>query len=129
MNESAPLLKEAQVADAEGLCSMFFLDNICANILVGSHREKEGASAELSYCDVFDGGASLNELAKDDERERFLLFDVFVEVAVAAVLLREKNRQFSIVIKAGIWPLTVPEGLSHVVNGGSDCSFSQGSES
>ena len=46
----------------------------------------------MSYCDVFDGGASLNELAKDDEQERFLLFGVFVEVAVAAVFLRKKDR-------------------------------------
>ena len=129
MNESAPLLKEAQVADAEGLCSMFFLDNICANILVGSHREKEGASAELSYCDVFDGGASLNELIKDDEREHFPLFEVFVEVAIAAVLLQKKDRPFSIVIEGGIWLLNIPEGLIHVVNGGWDCYFSQGSES
>ena len=41
----------------------------------------------MSYCDVFDGGASLNELAKDDEQELFLLFDFFFEVLVAAVLL------------------------------------------
>ena len=68
-------------------------------------------------------------MAKDDGRERFLLFAVFVEVAVASVLLRKKDQQFFIVIKAGIWPLTMPEGLSHVVNGGSDCSFIQGSES
>ena len=71
----------------EGLCSAFFLDNICAKVLAGSHCEKEGASAELSYCDVFDGGASLNELVKDNEQERFLLFDVFVKVLVAAVFL------------------------------------------
>ena len=68
-------------------------------------------------------------MAKGDERERFLLFDVFAEVAVAAVLLRKKDQQFSIVIEAGIWPLTMPEGLSHVVNGGSDFYFRQGSES
>ena len=107
----------------------FYLGNICAKVFAESHREKEGASAELSYCNVFDGGVSLNELAKDNERELFLLFDVFVEVAVAAVLLRKKDRQFSINIEAVIWTLTMPEGLSHVVNGGSDCSFSQGSES
>ena len=65
----------------------FFLGDICAKVLVGSHRKKEGAGAELSYCNVFDGGASLNELAKDDEQELFLLFDFFVEVLVAAVLL------------------------------------------
>ena len=94
----------------------------------GSHHEKEGASVELSYCDVFDGGASINKLAKDDERERFLLFDVFVEVAIAAVLLQKKDQQFSIDIEAGIWLLTMLEGLIHVVDGGSDCSFSQGSE-
>ena len=41
-------------------------------------------------------------MAKDDERERFLLFDVFFEVAVAAVLLQKKDRQFYIVIEAGI---------------------------
>ena len=58
-----------------------------------------------------------------------LLFDVFVEVVVAAVLLQNKDQQFSIVIKAGICPLTMPEGLSHVVNGGLDPSFSQGIES
>ena len=87
MNELESLLEEAQVADAEGICSTFFFGNICAKVLAGYHREKEGAGAELSYCDVFDGGASLNELAKDDERERFLLFDVFVEFSVAAVLL------------------------------------------
>ena len=87
----ASLLEEAQVADAEGLCSTFFLGNICAKVLVRSHREKEGSSAELSYCNVLDGGASLNELAKDDERERFLLFDFFFEVAVAAVLLQNKD--------------------------------------
>ena len=107
---------------------MFSLGNICAKLLVGSHRKKEGASAELRYCDVFDGGESLKNLAKEDERERFLLFDVLVEVEVAAVLLQKKNRQFSIVIMAEIWPLTMLEGLSHLVNGGSDCSFSQGSE-
>ena len=122
------LLEEAQVADAEDLCSTFFLGNIFAKVLAGSHLEKEGASAELRYCDVFDGGASLNELAKDDDQERFMLFEVFVEVAVAAVLLRKKDRQFSIVIKAGIWPLNMTEGLIHIVNGGSDYSFSQGSE-
>ena len=77
MNNSVSLLEEAQVADAEGLCSAFFLGNICAKVLTGYNREKEGAGAELSYCGVFDRGASLNELAKDDERERFLLFDVF----------------------------------------------------
>ena len=66
---------------------------------------------------------------KENERERFLLFEVFFEVAVTAVLLRNKDRQFSIVIKAGIWPLTMLEGLRHLVNGGSDFSFSQGSES
>ena len=87
MNKSASLLEEAQVADAESLCKMFFLSNICAKVLAGSHRKKQGAGADLSYCDVFDGGASLNKLAKDDERERFLLFDVFVEVSVAAVLM------------------------------------------
>ena len=87
MNESDSLLEEAQVVDAEGFCSTFFLGDICAKVLAGSHREKEGASAELSYCDVFDGGASLNEMVKDDERERFMLFDVYAEVAVAAVLL------------------------------------------
>ena len=80
MNKSASLLEDAQVADAEGLFLTVFLGNICAKVLAGSHRKKEGANAELSYCDVFDGGASLNELAKDNERERFLLFDVFVEV-------------------------------------------------
>ena len=69
----------------------FSLGNICAKVLAGSHREKEGASAELRCCDVFDGGVILNELAKEDERERFLLFDVFVEVAVAAVLLQKKD--------------------------------------
>ena len=68
---------------------------------------------------------SLNDLAKDDEQERFLLFDVFVKVAVAAVLLRKKDQKFSIIIEAGIWPLAMPEVLIHVVNGGSDCSFSQ----
>ena len=125
MNWLASLLEEAQVADAEGLCLAFFLGDICVKVLAGSHREKEGASADLSYCDVFDGGASLNVLAKDNERERFLLFDVFVKVAVAAVLLRKKDQQFSVVIEAGIWPLTMPEGLSHVVNVGSDCSLSQ----
>ena len=62
-------------------------------------------------------------MAKDDERERFMLFDILVEVAVAAVLLRKKDRQFSIVIKAVIWPPTMPEVLSHVVNGGLDCSW------
>ena len=87
MNKSVSLLEEAQVADAEGLCSTFFLGNICAKVLAGSHRKKEGPGAELSYCGVFDGGAILHELAKDDERERFLLLDVFVEVSVAAVLL------------------------------------------
>ena len=67
-------------------------------------------------------------MTKDNERDRFLLFDVLAEVAIDAVLLRKKNRQVSVVIKAGIWPLIIPEGLSHVVNGGSDCSFSQESE-
>ena len=51
---------------------MFSLRNICAKLLAGSHHEKEGASAELSYCDIFDVGASLNELAKDNEQDRFL---------------------------------------------------------
>ena len=87
MNKLASLLEEAQVADAEGLCSTFLLGNICAKVLAGSHREKEGAGAEPSYCNFFNGGASLNELAKDDERERFLLFDVFVEVSVATVFM------------------------------------------
>ena len=76
MNYLASLLEEDQVSDAEGLCSTFSLRNICAKVLAGSHREKEGASAELSYCDVFDGGLSLNELAKDDEQEHFLLFEI-----------------------------------------------------
>ena len=116
MNKLASLLEEAQVADVEGLCSTFFFGGICAKVLTVSHCEKEGANAELSYCYFFYGGASLNELAKDDERERFLLFDVFVKVAVAAVLLQKKDRQFSIVIDAGIWPLAMPEGLIHVVN-------------
>ena len=57
-------------------------------------------------------------MAKDDERERFLLFDVFFKVAVAAVLLKNKDQQFSIVFEAGICPLTMSEGLSHLVNGG-----------
>ena len=92
MNKSASLLEEAQVADAGGLCSTFFLSNICAKVLAGSHCEKEGAGAELSYCDVFDGGVSLNELAEDDEQERFLLFHIFVEVSVAAVLLQNKDQ-------------------------------------
>ena len=87
MNELASLLEEAQVAHAEGICSTFFLGDICAKVLAGSHREKEGASAELRYCDVFYGGASLNDLAKNNEQERFLLFHVFVEVAVAVVFL------------------------------------------
>ena len=87
MNKSASLFEEAQVADVEGLCSTFSFGNICAKVLAGYHREREGAGAELRYCYVFDGGASLNELAKNDEQDRFLLFDVFVEVAVAAVLL------------------------------------------
>ena len=60
MNKSASLLEEVQVADAEGLYSTFFLGNICAKVLAGSHLEKEGSGAELSYCNVFDGGASLN---------------------------------------------------------------------
>ena len=102
MNESAYLLEEAQVADAEGLCSTFFLGDIFAKVLTGSHREKERASAERSYCNVFDGGASINELSKDDEQERFLLFDVFFEAALSVVLLRKKDRQFYIVIEAGI---------------------------
>ena len=109
MNNLASLLEESQVADAEGLCLTFFLSNICAKVLAEYHHEKEGASAELSYCNVFDGGVSLNELAKDNERERFLLFDVFFEVAIAAVLLRKKDRQFSIVIEERIWPLNMPE--------------------
>ena len=125
----ASLLEEAQVADAEVLCSTFSLGGVCAMVLAGYHREKEGASAELSYCNVFDRVGSLNEFANDDEQGRFLLFDVFVEVAVAVVFLRKKDQQFSIVIEARIWPLTMPEGLSHLVNGGSDCAFSQGSES
>ena len=129
MNNLASLLEELQVSDAEGLCSTFFLGNICVKVLAGSHCEKEGASAELSYCDFFYGGASLNELAKNNKRERFLLFRVFVEVAVAAIFLRKKDQQFYIVIKAGISPLTNTEGLIHVVNGGLDCYFSQGSES
>ena len=129
MNKSASLLEEAQVADAEGICSTFLLGDIRAKVIALSHREKEGAGVELIYCDIFDGVASLTELAKDDERECFLLFEVFVEVAVAAVFLRKKDRQFSIVIKSGIWPLTMTEGMSHVVNGGLDLSFSQGSGS
>ena len=61
MNKLASLLEEAQVADVEVLCSTFFFGDICAKVLTVSHCEKEGANAELSYCDVFDGGASLNE--------------------------------------------------------------------
>ena len=87
MNKSESLLEEAQVADAEDICSTFFFGSICAKVLAGSYCEKEGAGAELSYCDVFDVGASLNELAKDNERERFLLFDIFVEISLATVLL------------------------------------------
>ena len=87
MNKLTSLLEEAQVADAEVFFSTFFFGNIFAKVLAGSHRKQGGAGAELSYCDFLDGGVSLNELAKENERERFLLFDVFVEVLVAAVLL------------------------------------------
>ena len=40
MNESASLIEEVQVADVEGLCSAFFLGNICAKVLSGFHCEK-----------------------------------------------------------------------------------------
>ena len=60
---------------------------LCKGTCSISIAKKEGAGAELNYDDVFDGGASLNELAKDDDQECFLLFDVFVKVLVAAVFL------------------------------------------
>ena len=92
MVELAPFLEESDVADAEGLGSTFFFGDVSAEILARSHCEEEGADTELGNCDFLDGVSVFGKLAEDDERKRFLLFAVLVEVSVTAVLLGKKDR-------------------------------------
>ena len=69
------------------------------------------------------------EFANDTERECFLLFDVTIFVLVAFILLLKNEVESPIVICAWVWPVVSPEGLCHVVHGGTDCAFNQGIES
>ena len=55
-----------------------------------------------------------------------MLFCVCVEVFVTFVLLLKNARQSAAVINFGVWPVVRLEGLCHVINGGTDHSFSQG---
>ena len=53
---------------------------------------------------------------------------VFVHVFIPFVLLLQNVVETAPIVDSGIRPVVCPEVLCHVVNGGTDCSFSQGIE-
>ena len=65
------------------------------------------------------------KLGDDGEGGGFLWFGVGVEVFIALQLLRQWECHVSLCVESGIWPVTRPKGLCHMVNGGADCSFIQ----
>ena len=105
-----------------------FFRYICGQVFTRPHGEEEGANDELGEGDILCGRFVFDELADDDEGEGFLLSGVLVRVFVTFILLRKKARELPVGIEAWVRPLTDPEGLCHVINGGTDCSLSQGAE-
>ena len=126
LNLSA-LYKETDVLDSEDFCSAFTFRNICLEVLAGPHGKKEGSCRELGDGDVFYGCLSCDEFADDAGGEGFLLFGVSVRVFVPAELLLEYEGCFAGGVQSGVGPVVRPEGLCHIINGGTDRSRNQGS--
>ena len=65
------------------------------------------------------------DLAEKGEWKSFLLCNVCVAVIVASILLLQNEAESSSVVDPRVQLVTRSEGLCHIVDGGSDCSFSQ----
>ena len=50
-----------------------------------------------------------------------------IGVLVSSPLFLEEEASLTVSVQSWTFPVTCPEGLCHVVNGGTDCAFSQGS--
>ena len=111
---------------AEDFGSAFFFWEIGLEVFTRPHGKEEGTCRELGNCDVLRGGFSSCELSEDASGEGFLLLRVPVCVAVAAELLLEEEGGFTGGVQSGVGPVVRPEGLCHIVHGGTDRAFNQG---
>jgi len=125
MWDNLSLIEESKVLEFENVCPSFLFVRGCTKILARPHYEKDYTNTKLSYGNFFYGRSFQMNLTKDREEGYFLLHYIFVLILVAAVLLLKNMLQSSAVILSWVCPIICPEGLCHVVDGGTDFSLSQ----
>jgi len=127
MWENLSLIEESKVLEFEYCCPSFLFVRGCTKILARPHCEKYCNNTKLSYGNIFYDRSFQMKLTKGREGGCFLLHYIFVLILVAAVFLLMNIRQSSAVILSWVCPVIFPEGLCHVVDGGTYSSLSQGS--